>query len=118
MKVSLFIPCLVDTLVPEVGEATVQVLSRLGVSLEYPPGQTCCGQPAFNSGYWDDARRVARQFLRAFDDSETIVSPSGSCVSMIRNHYQRLFADNPSELEKAKAIGERAFELVPAVNSR
>jgi L-lactate dehydrogenase complex protein LldE len=118
MRASLFIPCLVDTLVPEVGEATAQVLSRLGVSLEYPQDQTCCGQPAYNSGYWDDARRVARQFLRAFDDSETIVSPSGSCVSMVRNHYQRLFADDPSELEKARAIGERTFELTEFLVNR
>ncbi len=111
MRVSLFIPCLADTLLPEIGEATARLLERLGLELSYPEDQTCCGQPAFNAGHWEDARRVARQFLRAFEDSELIVSPSGSCVSMVRNHYQRLFADNQSDLEKARAIGERTFEL-------
>jgi L-lactate dehydrogenase complex protein LldE len=111
MRVSLFVPCLADIFLPEVGEATARLLERLGIELSYPEDQTCCGQPAFNAGHWEDARRVARQFLRAFEDSEIIVSPSGSCVSMVRNHYQRLFADNPSDLEKAQTIGGRTFEL-------
>ncbi len=111
MQVSLFIPCLADIFLPEIGEATARLLERLGLDLYYPEDQTCCGQPAFNAGHWEDARRVARQFLRAFEDSELIVSPSGSCVSMVRNHYQHLFADIPRDLEKAHAIGERTFEL-------
>jgi len=111
MKVSLFIPCLVDNLAPEIGESTARVLSRLGLDLEYPPDQTCCGQPAFNSGYWEDARKVARQFLLAFGDSEVIVSPSGSCVSMVKNHFQSLFAEAPRDLERATEIGKRTFEL-------
>ncbi len=111
MRVSLFIPCLVDALVPEVGEATARVLSRLGLGLDYPPSQTCCGQPAFNAGAWEDARRVGRQFLRAFAGSEVIVAPSGSCVSMVRTHYPHLFAEHPAELAAAQAIGERSFEL-------
>jgi len=111
MRVSLFIPCMADTLVPEVGEATARVLGRLGLRLDYPQSQTCCGQPAFNAGAWEDARRVGRQFLRAFAESEVIVAPSGSCVSMVRNHYPRLFADHPAELAAARAIGERTFEL-------
>ena len=111
MRISLFIPCLADTLLPEIGEATARLLERLGLELYYPEEQTCCGQPAFNAGHWEDARRVARQFLRAFEDSELIVSPSGSCVSMVRNYYQLLFADTPRDLEKARTIGERTFEL-------
>lgn len=111
MRISLFIPCLADTLLPEVGEATARLLERLGLDLYYPEEQTCCGQPAFNAGHWEDARRVARQFLRAFEDSELIVSPSGSCVSMVRNYYQLLFADTSRDLEKARTIGERTFEL-------
>jgi len=111
MRVSLFIPCLVDAFLPEVGEATAGVLERLGFALDYPKGQTCCGQPAFNAGHWQEARKVARQFLRAFSNSEVIVCPSGSCVSMVRNHYQRLFENNPRELEQAREIGKRAFEF-------
>ncbi len=111
MRVSLFIPCMVDTLVPEVGEAMARVLMRLGLELDYPREQTCCGQPAFNAGYWEDAQRVARQFLRAFEQSEAIVSPSGSCVSMVRNHYEELFAESSSELARAREIGARTYEL-------
>jgi L-lactate dehydrogenase complex protein LldE len=111
MKVSLFIPCMVDTLVPEVGDAVVRTLRRVGLDLEYPEAQTCCGQPAFNAGYWEDARRVARQFLRAFAEAEVIVAPSGSCVSMVRNHYLQLFAEHPEELARAREIGSRVFEL-------
>ena len=111
MRVSLFIPCLVDTLLPEVGEATVRLLERLGLTPDFPQDQTCCGQPAYNTGYWEDARRVARQFLRAFAESEVIVAPSGSCVSMVRNHYPRLFREHPSDLEAARRIAGRTFEL-------
>jgi len=111
MRISLFIPCLADIFLPEIGEATARLLERLGLDLYYPEEQTCCGQPAFNAGHWEDARRVARQFLSAFEDRVLIVSPSGSCVSMVRNHYQHLFADIPRDLEKARTIGERTFEL-------
>lgn len=111
MRVSLFIPCMADSLVPEVGEATARVLGRLGLRLDYPQSQTCCGQPAFNAGAWEESRRVGRQFLRAFAASEVIVAPSGSCVSMVRNHYAELFRENPAELAAARAIGERTFEL-------
>lgn len=111
MRVSLFIPCIADTILPETAEATARVLERLGMDLDYREGQTCCGQPAFNSGHWDEARKVARQFLEAFDKSEVIVAPSGSCVSMVRNHYEKLFKDNPHDLELARSIAGRTFEL-------
>jgi L-lactate dehydrogenase complex protein LldE len=111
MKVSLFIPCIVDNFLTGIAESTAQVLERSGLELDYPQGQTCCGQPGFNAGHWDDARKVARQFLRAFADSEVIVSPSGSCVSMVRNHYEKLFEGHDKDLALARDIGKRTFEL-------
>ncbi len=111
MKVSLFIPCIVDSLAPEVATATAGLLERLGLDLDYPQDQVCCGQPAFNAGHFEPARKVASQFMDAMSDAEIIVSPSGSCVSMVRNHYLKLFENNPSELERARLIGDRTFEL-------
>jgi len=118
MKVSLFIPCLADMFMPSAGEATARLLARLGCEVEYPAAQTCCGQPAFNAGHWPEARKVARQFLRAFSRSEIIVAPSGSCVSMVSNHYEKLFADAPAELEAARALGARTFELTEFIVKR
>ena len=111
MKASLFIPCLVDNFLPDIAEATAAILERAGLEIDFPAGQTCCGQPGFNAGYWDDAKKVARQFLRAFADAEVIVSPSGSCVSMVRNHYESLFKDHPADLARATEIGNKTFEL-------
>ena len=110
MRVSLFIPCLVDELFPNAGMATLRVLERLGVEVVYPEGQTCCGQPAFNTGYRRVAARVARQFLKAFEDAEWIVAPSGSCVSMVKVFYREL--DLPSHFkETAERISPRIYEL-------
>jgi L-lactate dehydrogenase complex protein LldE len=112
MRVSLFVTCLVDLLYPEVGERTVALLERLGCEVEFPAGQTCCGQPAFNSGYPDDARRVAERFLTAFGETAgPIVAPFGSCVHMVRHHYPRLFASDPARLELARELGARTFDL-------
>src|SRR6266571_1359506 len=112
MRVSLFVTCLVDLLYPEVGERTVALLERLGCKVEFPAGQTCCGQPAFNSGYPDDARRVAERFLTAFGETAgPIVAPFGSCVHMVRHHYPRLFASDPARLELARELGARTFDL-------
>lgn len=86
-RVSLFVPCYVDQMFPRVAQSTVTLLERLGVACEYDARQTCCGQPAFNSGYADEARRVAEHFVSVFADCETIVAPGGSCVSMVRNHF-------------------------------
>lgn len=91
MKVSLFITCLSDLVYPGVGESMVQLLARYGVRLDFPNVQTCCGQPAFNSGYWDEARGSAMTLLEAFDDSDFVISPSGSCTSMIHHYYPKLF---------------------------
>ncbi len=109
--VSLFIQCLVDTMFPEAGTAMVTVFDRLGIPLAYPGGQTCCGQPAYNSGYRREAAAAARHFIEIFEDAETIVCPSGTCVHMVRHHYPELFADDPTMAERARAIGARTFEF-------
>jgi L-lactate dehydrogenase complex protein LldE len=111
MKVSLFITCLVDQFRPEVGLGMVRVLDRLGVAYDFPPGQTCCGQPARNAGSFGEARAVGRQFLRAFADADTIVAPSGSCVSMVKHHLPGLFAPGSPDHDAARAIAARVYEL-------
>ena len=80
MKVSLFITCLVDQLFPQVGVSMVELLGRLGVEVDFPEAQTCCGQPAFNSGYRSEARQLAERFINVFDESQYVVTPSGSCA--------------------------------------
>ena len=112
MRVQLFVTCLVDLLQPDVGERTVALLERLGCEVGFPAGQTCCGQPAHNSGYPDDARRVAERFLDAFASTQgPIVAPFGSCVHMVRHAYPRLFADDPELAARAAAVGERTVDL-------
>jgi L-lactate dehydrogenase complex protein LldE len=110
-KVTLFIQCLVDAVWPHVGEAMVAVLDRLGLSPACPDDHTCCGQPAFNSGYTREARAAARRFVEVFEGAGTIVSPSGSCVHMVRHHYPELFRDEPAWRERAQAIAGRTYEF-------
>ena len=110
-RFSLFVTCLVDQFYPEVGESVVNVLERLGVDVEVPAQQTCCGQPAYNSGYWDDARAVAARFLDIFDGKWPIVVPSGSCGAMVKHHYEALFRDDPVQLEKSRKLGKRLYEF-------
>ena len=111
-KVSLFIQCLVDSLYPQVGEAMVTVFERLGVSLDYPDGQTCCGQPAFNSGYQVEAKAAALRFVELFAHAEAIVCPSGSCVHMVKHHYPELFKDDDESTQKrVKAVASRCYEF-------
>ncbi|MBI4732370.1 MAG: (Fe-S)-binding protein [Chloroflexi bacterium] len=110
--VQLFITCLVDTFFPEVGEAMVRVLNRLGVRVDFPPEQTCCGQPAFNAGLRADARPLAEQTLRVFEKTNgMIVIPSGSCAAMVRHGYLELFKDDPIWLERAHALAARTYEF-------
>ena len=109
--VSLFIQCLVDTMFPETGEAMITVFDRLGIVYDYPMGQTCCGQPAFNSGYRRDASAAAKHFIELFEEAEVIVCPSGSCVHMVRHHYPELFSDDPAMRSRAMAIGAKTFEF-------
>lgn len=108
--VSLFIPCLVDQVYPEIGLAMANILRRLGVKLKYDAGQTCCGQPTFNAGYRAEALTVAGHFLEVFREAECVVAPSGSCVAMVRNFYPHLFAGHAKQ-EEAEALGKRVFEF-------
>ena len=111
-KVRLFISCLVDNFFPEVGEAMLRVLSGMGLEVEFPPEQTCCGQPAFNSGHRKEAEKVACHFLDVFGDSDkAIVCPSGSCVSMVKNYYQELFSDDPEALSRVEKISSNIYEF-------
>jgi L-lactate dehydrogenase complex protein LldE len=110
VKVSLFIPCFVDQLVPRVGLAVATVLERLGHTCEFRAAQTCCGQPSFNSGFWDEARQVARHALDVFAGAEAVVGPSGSCVAMLRVFYPQLLAGTPQE-QAAKDLAERTYEF-------
>jgi len=109
-RASLLITCLGDALFPRVGMAAVRVLGELGVSVDLPAGQTCCGQPAYNAGYRDSARDTARAFLRAFAGSERVVSISGSCAAMVRHGFVDLFEGLPEEAE-AQALASRTYEL-------
>ncbi len=109
--VTLFIQCLVDTMFPEAAEAMVTTFQRLGIPLTYPLDQTCCGQPAYNSGYRKEAKAAAKHFIEIFEEAEAIVCPSGSCVHMVRHHYPELFADSPEMHKRAIAVGAKTFEF-------
>lgn len=109
--VSLFVTCIVDLIFPQTGVSVVEILERLGVEVRFPAGQTCCGQPAFNTGFWDDARAAARQFLNAFRDAEVIVTPSGSCASMVRHFYPELFRDEPRWYDRAAWAASITWEF-------
>lgn len=111
MPVSLFVTCMVDMLYPQTGMSVVRVLEHLGVDVDFPMKQTCCGQPGFNAGYRDDARAVARQFLRAFQNAEVIVTPSGSCAAMVRHEYPALFAEDPALHEQALRLANITWEF-------
>ncbi|MCM3748651.1 (Fe-S)-binding protein [Paenibacillus pasadenensis] len=110
MKVSLFITCLSDAIYPRVGEAMARILARQGIRLDFPKVQTCCGQPAYNSGYWDEARKTARTILSAFRDSDFVVSPSGSCTYMI-HHYEELFKEEPEMQRQARELAAKTYEF-------
>ncbi|AWI11788.1 MAG: (Fe-S)-binding protein [Caldibacillus thermoamylovorans] len=110
MKVSLFITCISDIMFPNVGKNTVEILERLGCEVDFPTLQTCCGQPAYNSGYLEEAKGSMKQMIRAFKDAEYVVGPSGSCVGMIRE-YPHVFKGD-SEWEKpAQELAAKTFEL-------
>ncbi len=109
-KVSLFIPCFVDQLSPQVGMDVVRVLRRIGYEVDFPEAQTCCGQPAFNTGYWDEARPLAERFVRIFGSAEVVVSPSGSCTTMVKTFYPELLAGTPLH-DDALSLGQRVHEF-------
>ena len=113
MRVALFVPCYVDLIRPEVGVSVVRVLRGLGVDVAYPEGQTCCGQPAFNSGFFDEARTMGRRFLDVFERerSDYIVCPSGSCATMVSHYYPFIFKDLPEERERSEVLAGRVREF-------
>lgn len=111
MKVSLMVTCLGDALFPEVGVATVKLLRRLGIEVDFPPAQTCCGQPQFNSGYHDDARALARHTIHAFSQAGAVVVPSGSCAAMVKLEYPALFHDDLVWHGRAEELAHRTHEL-------
>jgi L-lactate dehydrogenase complex protein LldE len=110
--VQLFITCLIDSFFPEIGEAMVSVLNRVGVGVEFPSAQTCCGQPAFNAGLRAEARPLAEHTIRVFEKtSGAIIIPSGSCAAMVRHSYLELFKDDPDWLARAGALSKRVYEF-------
>ena len=102
---------MVDMLYPQTGMSVVRVLEHLGITVDFPMAQTCCGQPGFNAGYRDEARAVARQFLRAFRDAEVIVTPSGSCAAMVLHEYPVLFEDEPELQAQAQRMAAITWEF-------
>ncbi|WP_082232170.1 (Fe-S)-binding protein [Halobacillus massiliensis] len=110
MKVSLFITCLCDMVTPDVGKDTVQLLERFGCEVDFPANQTCCGQPAYNSGYVKEAKEGMKQMIKAFEKSDYVVGPSGSCVHMLKE-YPKVLKDEPKWKERAEALKEKSYEL-------
>lgn len=109
MKVHVFIPCFVDQLFPQTAVNMIRILQKLGCEVFYNQKQTCCGQPAFNAGYWDDCRSVANKFIKDFEKAEYIVAPSGSCVGFVRNYYSKLYSDDSKYRENLPGV--RLYEF-------
>jgi L-lactate dehydrogenase complex protein LldE len=110
LKVALFITCLADVFYPGVGKDTVDILEKLGCEVVFPEGQTCCGQPAYNSGYHRESKSVAEHMIKTFESADYVVSPSGSCVLMIQE-YAHLFQANDNWRQKAEELAAKTFEL-------
>ncbi len=111
MRVGLFVTCLVDMMRPSIGMAALELLEGAGCEVVVPATQTCCGQPAYNSGDRASAQAVARKVLAEFGEYDYVVAPSGSCAGMIRAHFPDLFADEPEELERVRRLAGRTYEL-------
>lgn len=110
MQVQLFVPCFVDQLYPTVAFNMVKVLEKAGCTVTYNANQTCCGQPAFNAGFWGEAKDVCNKFIQDFSGSDYIVAPSASCVGFVRNYYQKLY-ESSAQQQTVKKLTERIFEL-------
>jgi len=110
MNVHIFIPCFVDQLYPQSAFNMVTILEKAGCTVSYNPKQTCCGQPAFNAGFWDESRDICKKFLKDFADAEYIVAPSASCVGFVRNYYSKLLGDSTYQAD-AKAVSSNIFEF-------
>lgn len=112
MKATLFVTCLADTFYPSAARSVVNVLRRLGVEMSWPEDQTCCGQPMYNAGYFDQTRSVARRFIDVFSKTTgPVIAPSSSCAGMIRNQYSKLFEADPEYLDLARELAERTYEF-------
>lgn len=111
IRASLFVTCIIDQLYPEVGVSVVRVLRLYGVQVDFPEAQACCGQPLYNSGFTQDAKKLAARTLDALEASDYVVVPSGSCGAMMRVFYEDLFADDPEMLERAESLGSRVYEF-------
>ena len=109
-KVELFIPCFIDQLYPETAFNTIKILERAGCEVIYNAEQTCCGQPAYNAGFWDDAKVIGQKFLNDFSEEHPIVSPSASCTGMVREGYDDLFT-NSTDHNRCRGIQRNIFEL-------
>lgn len=109
--VSLFVTCIVDMIYPQTGVSVVEILEHIGVEVRFPMAQTCCAQPAFNAGFHSEARAVAKQFLTAFADADVIVTPSGSCASMVRHYYPELFKGDPEWYDRATWAANITWEF-------
>ena len=110
-KATLFVTCIIDQLYPQVGVSVVKVLRRLGVDVDFPMDQTCCGQPVYNSGFTDQARKLAQRVLESFQDCRYVVVPSGSCTAMIRVFYQDLFRHDPELSKQARELSGKVYEF-------
>lgn len=111
VRASLFVTCLIDQFYPEVGESVVNVLRRLGVDVDFPAGQTCCGQPAFNTGYLSEARPLAERYLELFEHSDYVVVPSGSCGAMLKEYVPHLVRDDAALHRRARSLARRTYEF-------
>ena len=109
---ALFVTCLADQFYPEIAHATVRVLEHHGVEVVVPRRQTCCGQPVFNNGLWDEARAIARRAIALFEPYPYVVLPSGSCAAMVREHYEHLFDAEPGWQERARRLAEKTYEII------
>lgn len=110
MNVHVFIPCFIDQLYPTAGFNTIKVLEKAGCTVTYNPEQTCCGQPAFNAGYWGESREVCNKFINDFSGADYIVVPSASCSGFIKNYYSKIY-DNASNQKDIKGLQEKVHEL-------
>ena len=111
MDVQLFIPCFIDQLYPQTGFNTIKILEKAGCHVHYNSEQTCCGQPAFNSGYWKEAASLAEKFLNDFNANIPIISPSGSCSSFIIHHYNKILSQRPDLMERHQQMKNNIYEL-------
>ncbi len=111
MEVALFVPCFIDQLYPNVARQMIKVLEKVGCSIQYNANQTCCGQPAFNAGFWGESKQVCNKFINDMKGAQYVVAPSASCVGFVRNYYAKLFKEGDAAYQEALDLGARTYEL-------